>query len=452
MRKLFGTDGIRGRANEYPMNGETVFSIGQAVTYHLKCKNLRPKLIVGRDTRLSGYMIESALEAGITSMGGTALLVGVMPTPGVAYITRAMKADCGIVISASHNSYEDNGIKIFSSMGFKLSDEEEAKLEELILGGEMSHHLPAPRDMGYSSLLEDGYRCYVDYLRSIFPKNLSLKDVKIAIDTGNGATYRVAEDVFPYLGAEIDVIHNKPDGFNINDHCGSQNTKDLRRLVLKTGAMLGLAFDGDGDRLVAVDEKGEEINGDKLMFVFAKALKEENRLRNNIVVSTVMSNLGFRIACRKYGIVTYETAVGDKYVLEAMQRLGAVLGGEQAGHIIFLDHHTTGDGLIAALQLLAIMVKSGKPISELTEEVFIFPQKMINVPVREKKNLDEIVDFKKALNEAQSELGEEGRVIVRYSGTENVCRVMVEAPLLEKTERICNYIASVIERHIGLNH
>ncbi|MCX7817124.1 MAG: phosphoglucosamine mutase [Syntrophales bacterium] len=451
MGKLFGTDGIRGRANQYPMNGETVFSIGQAVTYYLRQKNQKPRLVLGRDTRISGYMIESALQAGITSMGGTALLVGVMPTPGVAFITRAVKADCGIVISASHNSYEDNGIKIFSDRGFKLSDDEETKLEKLILFDEMSTHLPGPSGLGCSLPLADGYKCYVDYLRSTFPRDLSLKDVKIVVDAGNGATYRVVEDVFPFTGADVDIIHNTPNGFNINDHCGTQDTENLKRRVLEKRAMLGLAFDGDGDRLVAVDENGEEINGDKLLFIFAKALKEEDRLKNNIVVSTVMSNLGFRMACRKCGIATYEAPVGDKYVLEAMHRLGSVLGGEQAGHIIFLDHSTTGDGIVAALQLLAVMVKKGKTLSELAEEVIMFPQKLINVPVREKRKLDEMPYLKDAIAEAESQLGDEGRIIVRYSGTENVCRVMVEASSPEVAERICKDIASIVEREIGLN-
>lgn len=449
MGKLFGTDGIRGEANRYPMDAETALALGRAVTHLHKRNGRKPRLIIGKDTRLSGYMLESSLEAGVTSMGGIAYLVGVLPTPGIAFVTRSMRADAGFVISASHNPYRDNGIKIFSGRGFKLTDTEENLIEELIFSGRLNDLVPAAKDMGHAYRMYDVHGRYIVFLKNTLPRDLSIEGVKIVVDTANGASYRVAEEVFTELGADLEVIHNKPNGLNINDKCGSQHTMDLRRRVVETGAAVGLALDGDGDRLIAVDEKGREIDGDQLMFIFAKALKEAGRLTNDLVVTTVMSNIGFHRACRRHGIRCHAANVGDRYVLEDMLRLDAVLGGEQAGHIIFREHHTTGDGILAALQLLTVMVETGRPLSELAAMMEIYPQRLINVKVKEKPDLATVPAVAAAVREAEMALGEEGRVLVRYSGTENLCRVMVEGPDEDITARLSTMIAAAVAKALA---
>lgn len=449
MGKLFGTDGIRGEANRYPMDASIAFSVGQAVTYLLKKPNHRTRIIIGKDTRISGYMLEGALEAGITSMGGHPYLVGVLPTPGIAFITQSMRADAGIVISASHNPYQDNGIKIFSGGGFKLSDEEEERVEKLIFDNKLPEMAPPAREMGQAFRLEDVHGRYIVFLKNTFPRHLSMEGMKIVIDTANGATYKVAPTTFFELGAHVEVIHNNPNGLNINDRCGSQHTQDLRKRVVETGADIGLAFDGDGDRLIAVDEKGQELTGDQVLIICAQKLKEQGKLKNNLLVSTVMSNLGLKVACKRYGIQHHASAVGDRYVLEDMLRLGGIIGGEEAGHMIFLDHHTTGDGIITAIQLLAVMVETGKPLSELSKMMEIYPQKLINVDVKSKPEISSLPKVMEAIKQVEAELGENGRVLVRYSGTQNMCRVMVEGPTQELTERYCTEIADVIKKAIG---
>ncbi|RPH86446.1 MAG: phosphoglucosamine mutase, partial [Deltaproteobacteria bacterium] len=366
MGKLFGTDGIRGEANRYPMNAAIAFSVGQAVAHLFKKDKHLAHVIIGKDTRISGYMLESSLEAGITSMGGCPILVGVLPTPGIAFITQSMRADAGIVISASHNPFQDNGLKIFGGDGFKLTDEEEDSIEDLILNKKLSDLLPTASGMGKAARLDDVNGRYIVFLKNSFPRNLSMEGMKIVLDTANGATYRVAPNAFIELGADVEVIHNTPDGVNINDKCGSQHTEYLRKKVVESGAAIGLAFDGDGDRLIAVDEKGNEITGDQILIICANILKREGKLKNDLLVSTVMSNLGLRVACKKYGFKHHASKVGDRYVLEDMLQMGSVIGGEEAGHMIFLDHHTTGDGIVAAMQLVAAMVKEGKPLSELS--------------------------------------------------------------------------------------
>jgi phosphoglucosamine mutase len=449
MGKLFGTDGVRGEANRYPMNAEIAFAIGQAIVYILKKTHDRPRIVIGKDTRLSGYMLESSLEAGITSMGGNPYLLGVLPTPGIAFIAQSMRADAGIVISASHNPYQDNGIKIFSGSGFKLSDEQEEAIEDLMLGNKLQGLVPPVKDMGRAFRLEDVHGRYIVFLKNTFPRDLSIEGLKIVIDTANGATYKVAPDAFWELGADIEVIHNNPNGININDQCGSQHTQDLRKKVVSSGAALGLAFDGDGDRLIAVDEKGQEISGDQILIICAKMLTEQGKLKNNLLVSTVMSNLGLRVACKKYGFKYHAAKVGDRYVLEDMMRLGSVIGGEDSGHLIFLDHHTTGDGILTALQLLAAMVRTGKPLSELAKMMDIYPQKLINVEVKSKPDISTIPRIKEVVGKIEKELGEEGRVLVRYSGTQNMCRVMVEGPSVGVTEKYCREIADVIKDVLG---
>lgn len=449
MGKLFGTDGIRGEANRYPMNAEIAFGVGQAVAHLFKKNGHRAHVIIGKDTRISGYMLESSLEAGITSMGGYPYLVGVLPTPGIAFITQSMRADAGIVISASHNPFQDNGLKIFGGSGFKLTDEEEDTIEDLILNRKLSDFLPQASQMGKAARMNDVNGRYIVFLKNAFPRNLTMEGMKIVLDTANGATYKVAPDAFTELGADVEVIHNTPNGININDRCGSQHTQDLRKRVVESGAAIGLAFDGDGDRLIAVDEKGNEITGDQILIICASILKKEGKLKNDLLVSTVMSNLGLRLACKKYGFSHHASKVGDRYVLEDMLRLGSVIGGEEAGHMIFLDHHTTGDGIIAAMQVVAAMVKEGRPLSELARMMDIFPQELINVDVKSKPEIDTVPRLVEAITQVEKELGDEGRVLVRYSGTQNMCRVMVEGPSAAVTEKYCKQIADVVKSEIG---
>jgi len=449
MGKLFGTDGIRGEANRYPMDAAIAFSVGQAVANLFKKAEHRTRVVIGKDTRISGYMLESSLEAGVSSMGGISYLVRVLPTPGIAFIAQSMRADAGIVISASHNPYQDNGIKIFSGNGFKLSDEQEETIEKLILSGKLPEMVPEAKEMGRAYRMEDALGRYIVFLKNTFPRDLSMEGMKIVIDAANGATYRVAPATFTELGAQVDIIHNDPNGLNINENCGSQHTQDLEKRVVETGATIGLAFDGDGDRLIAVDEKGRTITGDQILIICAKALKDRGRLKNDLLVSTVMSNLGLTFACKKYGFKHHASKVGDRYVLEDMQRLGAVIGGEESGHMIFLDHHTTGDGILTALQLIAAMIKENKPLSELARMMEIFPQKLINVPVKSKPDISTVPQVVAAIKQTEAELGDRGRVLVRYSGTQNACRVMVEGPTDELTGKYCRQIADAVKAALG---
>jgi len=449
MGKLFGTDGIRGEANRPPMDAAMAFAVGQAVTHVMKKEDHIPTVIIGKDTRISGYMLESSLESGVTSMGGVPYLVGVLPTPGIAFIAESMRADAGLVISASHNPYQDNGIKIFAGSGYKLSDEQEEQIEDLILGGKLPEMVPPPSGMGRAYRMDDASGRYTVFLKNAFPRSLTLEGMKIAMDVANGAAYKVAPAVFRELGAEITVIHNSPNGLNINDDCGSQHTEDLRKTVLDTGAAVGLAFDGDGDRLIAVDEQGNEITGDQILIICANMLKAEGRLKNDLLVSTIMSNMGLSVACKKYGFKHHASKVGDRYVLEDMKRLGAVIGGEDSGHMIFLEHHTTGDGILTALQLVAAMLKADKPLSEQAKQMDVFPQKLINVDVKSKPPIDTVPEIVEAIAQAQAELGDQGRVLVRYSGTQNMCRVMVEGPTAEETERRARAVADVVKSAIG---
>jgi phosphoglucosamine mutase len=449
MGKLFGTDGIRGEANRYPMNAEIAFKVGQTVAYLFKKNSHRAHVVIGKDTRISGYMLESSLEAGITSMGGDPYLVGVLPTPGIAFITQSMRADAGIVISASHNPYQDNGLKIFDADGFKLTDAQENDIEDMILGDKLNDLLPKAKAMGKALRINDIHGRYIVFLKNSFPRDLSMEGMKIVLDTSNGATYRIAPDAFLELGAEVEVIHNTPNGININDGCGSQYTQDLKNTVIKSGAAIGLAFDGDGDRLIAVDEKGTEITGDQLLIICAYVLKKEGKLKNDLLVSTIMSNLGLRVACKKYGFKHHASNIGDRYVLADMLRLGAIIGGEDAGHMIFLEHHKTGDGIIAAMQLIAAMLKEGKPLSELARLMNVFPQKLINIDVKKKPEISGIPRVMEIIGQVECALGEEGRVLVRYSGTQNMCRIMVEGPSYDTTEKYCRQIADVVKSEIG---
>jgi phosphoglucosamine mutase len=430
MGKLFGTDGIRGEANRHPMDSAMAFSVGQAVTHLFK-------------------MLESSLEAGISSMGGISYLVRVLPTPGIAFIAQSMRADAGIVISASHNPYQDNGMKIFGGNGFKLSDEQEEVLEDLILSQKLPEMVPHARDMGRSHRMEDAPGRYIVFLKNTFPRDLSMEGMKIVIDAANGATYKVAPAAFTELGVDVEVIHNNPNGLNINDNCGSQYTQDLEKRVADSGADIGLAFDGDGDRLIAVDEKGRKITGDQIMIICAKVLKDQGKLKNDLLVSTVMSNLGLTIACKKHGFKHHASKVGDRYVLEDMQRLDSVIGGEESGHMIFLNHHTTGDGILTAMQLMAAMIKEDKPLSELATMMDVYPQKLMNVDVKSKPEVSTVPQLVEAIKQVEAELGDQGRVLVRYSGTQNCCRVMVEGPTDELTEKYCQQIADEVSTVLG---
>jgi len=446
MNKLFGTDGIRGIANEHPMTTEIALNVGRAIAYLSKREGHTPRIIIGKDTRLSGDMFEGAIISGICSMGVNAISVGVMPTPSIAFLTHDMRADAGIVISASHNPSQDNGIKIFNSDGFKLSDEKENQIEELIFANNMEKLHPVPKEMGKLSRLDDAAGRYVDFLKSTFPQEINPEGMKVVLDCGNGATYRVAPEVFAELGVEVTTLFNQPDGKNINLNCGSQHTEALTAEVLRQKADVGFAFDGDGDRVIAVDEKGNVLTGDRMLAICSVILKNEGELKNNLVVRTVMSNLGLTVAFQKLGIDSVFAQVGDRFVLEEMLARGAIIGGEDSGHLIFLQHHTTGDGLITALQVLAAMKKEGKQLSELASTMTVFPQMLINIDVNRKPAIETVPEIMAAIKKAEEALGDKGRVLVRYSGTQNMCRVMVEGPTKKETETHCRQIAEVVKK------
>ncbi|MBN2178865.1 MAG: phosphoglucosamine mutase [Deltaproteobacteria bacterium] len=449
MGKLFGTDGVRGVANEYPMTSEMALKIGMATAHLFKRSGHQPRIIIGKDTRISGYMLEHALVSGICSMGVDAYLVGPMPTPGVAFLTNSMRADAGIVISASHNPFQDNGIKIFSSDGYKLPDEKELEIEDMVLSDTMTELHPSPRELGKAFNIEGARGRYIVFLKNTFPKEYTLEGMKIVLDTSNGATYRIGPKPFFEMGAEVHSIFSDPNGENINDECGSQHPEKLAEEVVKRGAHVGFAFDGDGDRLIAVDEKGGVLTGDQVIAICAKVMKEEGTLTNNLVVDTVMSNIGLGLALKDLGIEKATAPVGDRYVLEMMKEKGSSLGGEDSGHIIFLNHHTTGDGIISALQVLAAMKHEGKPLSELAGIMRVFPQKLINIDVKSKPDISTIPEIASVIEGVEEKLGDRGRVLVRYSGTQNMCRVMVEGPTDEETARFCETIADVVKEKLA---
>jgi phosphoglucosamine mutase len=447
--KLFGTDGIRGIANEYPMTAEMALNIGRATAHLFKKKGHVAKVIVGKDTRISGYMFESALVSGICSMGVNAIMVGVMPTPGIAFLTSSMRADAGIVISASHNPLQDNGIKIFSSEGFKLPDEKELAIEDFLFASDKDKERPAPGDLGKVYRLDDARGRYTVFLKHTFPKEYTLEGTKIVLDCANGATYRIAPDTFFELGAQVTTLFDHPDGVNINVNCGSQHPEKLAHEVLKRKADVGFAFDGDGDRLIAVDEKGAVLTGDQVLAICARMMKKEGTLTSNLVVRTVMSNIGLGIALEEMGINSVMTNVGDRNVLEEMRARGAAIGGEDSGHLIFLPHHTTGDGIITALQVLTAMKREGKPLSELATVMTVFPQVLINIDVKARPDLSTVPEIAKAIKDAEVALGSRGRVLVRYSGTQNMCRVMVEGPTKEETVKHGERIAEVVRKKLA---
>jgi len=448
MSRLFGTDGIRGIANEYPITPEMGFKLGRAVVGFSRQKGVSTGIVTGRDTRASGEILDDAIVSGVLSAGGDAYRVGILPTPGVAYLTKKLGAGAGIVLSASHNPQEYNGFKLFTHDGYKLSEDDEGKIESLILDEPSSQQ---DGEQGHVKVLDDAWERYVDFLEKSAPDGFRLQDLKIVLDCANGATFRVAPALFERLGQGIETMFAKPDGRNINQDCGSQHTGELSRRVKETGADVGLAFDGDGDRLIAVDEKGDVLSGDQILTICAKILKERGELKNNIVVSTVMSNMGLRTSLKAFGVEHCSTRVGDRHVMEEMRRLDSSLGGEESGHIIFRDRHTTGDGIIAAIQFLYAVKRLGQPLSELSAMMTAYPQTLINVPVREKPDIKDVPDLVGIIRDTEEALGEEGRVLVRYSGTEPLCRIMVEGRSQADIEKHARRIADVIAERLNPN-
>lgn len=449
MTKLFGTDGIRGVANVYPMTADVALQVGKALTTFFKGTVETPRIVIGQDTRISGDMLCSALAAGICAAGGNAVLGGILPTPAVAYHTAAAKASAGVVISASHNPYYDNGIKVFGPDGYKLSDEAENALEKVIADTLSVPGASGPAMTGRVRTLSGAVEDYVAFLIGTLSPGFTLAGMKLVLDCANGATFQVAPRVFERLGAQVTSLFSSPDGVNINDACGSQHPEVLAETVVKQGADAGLAFDGDGDRLIAVDETGHVLTGDQILAVCAKFLFETGRLHHNRVVTTVMSNLGFKQAMKAAGIEHLMAQVGDRYVLEKMRKTGANLGGEDSGHMIFLDHHTTGDGVLAGLRLLEVLAFKKSSLSALSKVMTVFPQVLLNVDVKEQPAIETVPDIQAAIDAVMSELGDRGRVLVRYSGTQPMCRVMVEGPTLPLTRACCERIAAQVRRTIG---
>jgi phosphoglucosamine mutase len=448
-RRLFGTDGIRGVANVHPMTGELMLKLGRAVAYLIKNGSHRHRVVIGKDTRLSGYMLETALASGICSMGVDVLICGPLPTPAISQLTVSMRADAGAVISASHNPYQDNGIKFFSRDGFKLPDEIEMKIEELIANDELNHLRPTATSIGKAFRIEDAGGRYVVFAKSTFPKDLTLEGLTIVVDCGHGAAYRVAPTVLQELGAKVITIGASPDGKNINKGFGALHPETMCKAVLKTGANVGIALDGDADRLIVADEKGRVVNGDAVMAICGLDLLRRKALPKKTVVSTVMSNLGLDQCLAKAGGRVVRTRVGDRYVVEEMRKNGYSFGGEQSGHLIFLEHATTGDGTVAALSLLSVMVESGRPVSQLAKVMEVYPQAQLNLAVREKPELGSIPDVMRAIRDVEKKLGKDGRVLVRYSGTEPKVRVLVEGPDKNLIENYADDIAEELRKAIG---
>jgi len=427
-RRLFGTDGVRGVANLEPMTCETVMRLGMAVAARLRQSGRHTRIVIGKDTRLSGYMFETALATGIVSMGADVWLTGPLPTPGIAFITSSMRCDAGVVISASHNPFEDNGIKLFARDGYKLPDDVEAEIESMMASEELLGHRAGSSDIGYSRKIEDARGRYVVYCKATFPADLTLDGLTLVVDAANGAGYRVGPSVFEELGAKVIPIHCHPDGKNINSQAGALHPEIMGQAVRDHGAHAGIALDGDADRLVLCDERGRVVDGDAVMAVCATRMLSEGRLAKNTLVTTVMSNLGLERAVRAAGGKVVRTQVGDRYVVEEMRKHGYNLGGEQSGHLVFLDHATTGDGIVAALRVLSVMVREGRPLSELAAIMTRTPQVLVNVRVDRKRPLEELAAVASLIREVESELGDDGRVLVRYSGTEPKARVMIEGP------------------------
>lgn len=448
-RRLFGTDGIRGIANVEPMTTETAMQLGRAVAHLYHRPGHRGKIVIGKDTRLSGYMFEQAIAAGICSMGADVLLCGPLPTPGIAFITSSMRADAGIVISASHNPYQDNGIKIFAADGFKLPDAAEARIEQLMASDELDAARPPAAEVGRASRLDDARGRYIVFLKSSFPRQFTLDGLKIVVDSANGAAYKVAPAVLQELGATVYALGDEPDGKNINELVGALHPQAMCQAVVDLGAHVGIALDGDADRVIFADEKGRIVDGDSIMALCARRLLQRGELKQNTLVATVMSNLGLERSIQQLGGKLLRTAVGDRYVVEAMRQNGYNLGGEQSGHVIFLDHMTTGDGMIAALQVLAQLLETGKPLSELASVMTAYPQVLVNIKVKHRHPLGELPTVQTMISDIEQKLGSDGRVLVRYSGTEAKARVMIEGPSTPVIEQYAQELAAELTRVCG---
>jgi len=448
MKQLFGTDGIRGQANEYPMTAEMALQVGRAVVAYFSGIGTDARVVIGKDTRLSGDMLESAIVAGICAAGGNAYLTGVLPTPGVAFVTSLIKANAGIVISASHNPYYDNGIKIFKGNGYKLSDEAEVEIEKIILDENPHVQQIDSRKVGTVRHYQSAQADYLTFLKKSLFSEKPFQGLRIVLDCSNGATCKIAPMLFMELGAEVESLAVEPDGVNINDDCGSQHPEALIQRVLGSEADIGLAFDGDGDRLIAMDETGQVLSGDHIMAICARDMKQKGMLKNNLVVSTVMSNLGLGAALKQMQIKHEIAQVGDRYVMQRMIATGAVIGGEDSGHMIFGDYHTTGDGMLTALKLIEAIRTVNKPLSEISTIMTVYPQVLINVAVDTKPAIESVPQIMEEIRSVEAQLGERGRVLVRYSGTQPLCRVMVEGASEDETQLYCKQIADIVKDNL----
>lgn len=453
IKKLFGTDGIRGTANQFPMTPDIVLKVGQAMGLLLRRmpgrQGQKRIVLIGKDTRLSGYMVEQALASGLNSMGVGVQLTGPLPTPGIGFLARNMRVDAGIIISASHNPYDDNGIKIFGADGFKIPDSMEREIERIVQTEDLSAHLISGNSIGRTRRIDDAAGRYIVYVKNAFPLNLSLEGFRIVLDCANGAAYKVAPAIFSELGADVVVIGDEPDGYNINDKSGALHPERMREAVSKFRADVGISLDGDADRVIMVDEKGEIVNGDHILAICAIHMAKRKSLPQNTIVATQMSNVGLDQAMKKHGLYVVRTDVGDKNVVEAMRQNGYGLGGEQSGHIIHLDHSTTGDGCVAALNVLAVMKTEGKPLSELKNMMEDVPQVLINTRVKQKKDLASISGYSKLIDSAHAKLKGEGRVFVRFSGTEPVIRVLVEGHDRVQIGALAEEIAQFLQSNLG---
>ena len=449
MRNLFGTDGVRGVANQEPMTSEMALRIGRAAAHVFRDSSRRHRIVIGKDTRLSGYMIESALTSGLCSMGVDVLLVGPVPTPGIAFLTRSLRADAGVVISASHNPYEDNGIKFFGRDGFKLPDETENKIEDLIFSGAIDSVRPTASEIGKAFRIDDAIGRYNEFVKSSVPRGMDLAGLRVVVDSANGAAYKIGPRILTELGADVISLYDQPNGMNINQGCGSLHPEVISRAVVANSARIGIAFDGDADRVILCDEKGVTVDGDAVMAICALQMMKEGRLKQSTLVATVMSNLGLELAMQKAGGKLVRAAVGDRSVMEKMIEGGYNLGGEQSGHIIFLDNNTTGDGLISALQVLAIMKQTGKHLSELAACMKTYPQTLVNVKVKERRDLASVPEIAKRMAEIEKKLDGTGRLLVRYSGTEPKIRVMLEGEDDKEIRALAEDLAGIIKEKLG---
>lgn len=445
-RQFFGTDGIRGVANKFPMTVDVAVNLGRALVANFPKRGATFKALIGKDTRRSGYMFESAIAAGINAMNGDVLFTGPMPTPAIAHLTQAMRCDVGVVISASHNPYQDNGIKIFARTGFKLPDSVEEAIEAALLEPASLDDVMSPEAIGRSKRIDDALGRYNAYLKSNFERELTLEGLKIVVDCANGASYKIAPTVLEELGAEVITSGVEPNGYNINDGVGALYPDHCAKLVREHHADLGISLDGDADRLILVDENGSVVDGDFAMAILAVDLRSRNALKRNTLVTTVMSNLGLRLAMKEQGIDVLQTGVGDRYVVEAMLEGNYNLGGEQSGHIVMFDHATTGDGLLAALRILSVMRRSQKPLSELTKVMKKLPQVLVNLKVDRKIPFPELKQTSALIADIEASYGDTGRVLVRYSGTEPKCRIMLEGLDMDVLKRDANAIAALVTR------